>query len=137
MLDYWEKKLVKGYLVEETRRMVLPNWKIEEWNIFEKIINNEETSTCKLEAWHQTLDKLLMKAHPSFEEFCKIIMREWIRIDFEMDKLESGNTRKDLRCNASKAEKNRHDRIHNVASSVNTFHTIVEYLNAMAVASKK
>ena len=52
--EYWEKKLVKGYLVEETRRMVLPNWKIEEWNIFEKIINNEETSTCKLEAWHQT-----------------------------------------------------------------------------------
>ena len=104
VIDYWEKKLVKGYLVEETRRMVLPNWKIEEWNIFEKIINNEETSTCKLEAWHQTLDKLLMK---------------------------------DLRFNASKAEKNRHDRIHNVASSVNTFHTIVEYLNAMAVTSKK
>ena len=25
VLDYWEKKLVKGYLVEETRRMVLPN----------------------------------------------------------------------------------------------------------------
>ena len=67
VLEYWEKKLVKGYIVEETRRMVLPSWKIEEWNIYEKILNDEETSTCKLEAWHQTLDKLLMKAHPSFD----------------------------------------------------------------------
>lgn len=137
VLEYWEKRLVKGYLVEETRRMVLPSWKIEEWNIFEKIIKDEETSTCKLEAWHQTLDKLLMKAHPSFEEFCQVVMREWIRIDFEMDKLESGSTRDDLRFKASKAERNRHDRILNIATNVNNYHTIVEYLNAMAVASKK
>lgn len=57
VLDYWEKKLVKGFHVEETRRMVLPSWTIEEWNIYDKILNDEETSTCKLEAWHQTLDK--------------------------------------------------------------------------------
>ena len=44
VLEYWEKNLVKGYLVEETRRMVLPNWKIEEWNVYEKIIRKEETS---------------------------------------------------------------------------------------------
>ena len=25
---------------------------------------------------------------PSFDEFCQVIMREWVRIDFEMDKLE-------------------------------------------------
>ena len=60
-------------------------------------------------------------------------MREWIRIDFEMDKLESGNTRNDLRFKASKTETNRQERLFNVASSV----TIVEFLNAMAVASKK
>ena len=41
---YWEKNLVKGYIVEETRRTVLPRWKIEEWNIYEKIIKKEETS---------------------------------------------------------------------------------------------
>ena len=137
VLEYWEKKLVKGYLVEETRRMVLPNWKIEEWNVYEKIIKKEETSTCKLEAWHQTLDKLLMKAHPSFDEFCQVIMREWVRIDFEMDKLECGNTREDLRFRASKSEIKRQERIFNVATNVNNYHSIVEYLNAMPVASKK
>ena len=116
--------------------MVLPYWKIEEWNIFEKIVKDEGTSTCKLEAWHQTLDKLLMKAHPSFEDFCQVIMREWIRIEFEMDQLESGNTRNDLRFKACKAERKRHDRILNVATNVNNFNSIVEYLNAMGIASK-
>ena len=67
-----------------------------------------------------------MKAHPSFEEFCQVIMREWIRIDFEMDKLETGSTRIDLRYKASKAERNRHDRILNIATNVNNYHTIVE-----------
>ena len=38
--------------------MVLPSWKIEEWNIYEKTSKDEETSTCKLEAWHMTLDNL-------------------------------------------------------------------------------
>ena len=33
---YWGKKLIKGYIVEETRRTVMPKWKIEEWNIYEK-----------------------------------------------------------------------------------------------------
>ena len=137
ILDYWGKNLIKGYIVEETRRLVLPTWKIEEWNIYEKIINHEETSTCKLEAWHKTLDKLLMKAHPSFEEFCQVVMREWIQIEFEMDLLESGSQHNDLRFKSSKAERKRQDRILNVATNVNNYHSIVEYLNAMAVASKK
>ena len=76
--------------MDETKRMVLPSWKIEEWNIFDNIIRDEETSTCKLEAWH-----------PSFEEFCLVIMREWIRIYFEIDKRETGNRRDDLRFKAS------------------------------------
>ena len=59
MLEYWSKKPVKGYIVEETMRMVLSSWKIDKWNIYEKIIRDEETSTCKLEARHQTLDKLI------------------------------------------------------------------------------
>ena len=46
-------------------------------------------------------------------------MREGIRIDFEMDQLESGHTRADLRFNASKAEKKRHDRISKVVTNVN------------------
>ena len=78
-----------------------------------------------------------MKAHPSFEEFCQVIMREWIRIEFEMDHLESGSTRDALRFKASKAERNRQERIFNIATNVNNYHSIVEYVNAMATASKK
>ena len=59
MLEYWSKKPVKGNIVEETMRMVLSSWKIDKWNIYEKIIRDEETSTFKLEARHQTLDKLI------------------------------------------------------------------------------
>ena len=66
-----------------------------------------------------------------------IIMREWIRLVLEMDQLESGNTREDLRFKASKVERKRRERILNVATNVNNYHSIVEYLNAMAIASKK
>ena len=134
---YWEKNFIKGYIVEETQRTVLPRWRIEEWNIYEKIIKKEETSTCKLEAWHKNLDRILMKPHPSMEHFCRVLMGEWVKIEYEMDLLESGVTKEKLKFKASSTEINRQDRIFNVAMSVNNFHTIVDYLNAMAVASKK
>ena len=64
-------------------------------------------------------------------------MGEWVIINFELDYLESGFTSSDMRFSASMAEKKRQERISNVAMSVNSYHTIVEYLNAMAVASKE
>ena len=103
---------MNGYIVEESRTRIYPKWKPAAWNIYEKIIKKEETSTCKLEGWHNKLDKILMKPHPSFEEFCKVLMGEWVKIDVELDHLASGYTR-------------------------NSFHTIIVYLDAMAVASKK
>ena len=60
ILEFWEKNLVKGYIVAETRRTILPKWKIEEWNVYDKIIKKEETSTCKLESWHNKLHKVLI-----------------------------------------------------------------------------
>ena len=42
-----------------------------------------------------------------------------------------------MRFKASKAERKRRERILNVAINVNNYHSIVEYLNAMAIASKK
>ena len=44
ILEFWEKNLVKGYIVAETRRTILPKWKIEEWNVYDQIIKKEETS---------------------------------------------------------------------------------------------
>ena len=58
--------------------------------IYEKIIKREEISTCKLEAWHNRLDKVLMKPHPSFEEFCNVVMGEWVKIDYDLGHLEFG-----------------------------------------------
>ena len=127
LADPADKDPSKGYVVAETRKTILPKWKVEEWNIYEKIIKKEETSTCKLEGWHNKLDKILMKPHPSFEEFCKVLMGEWVKIDYEMDHLESGFTRADLKFKASKDEQKRQERIYNVAMSVNTYHTIIDY----------
>ena len=78
-----------------------------------------------------------MKAHPTFEEFAKLLMGEWNKIEYEMDHLESGYTASDMRFAASMAERKRQERIYNVAMSVNSYHSIVDYLSAMAVASKK
>ena len=78
-----------------------------------------------------------MKPHPSMEHFCRVLMGEWIKIDYEMDLLESGVSKEKLKFKANSTETNRQDKILNVAMNVNNFHTIVDYLNAMAVASKK
>ena len=78
-----------------------------------------------------------MKPHPSMEHFCRVLMGEWIKIDYEMDLLESDVSKEKLKFKANSTETNRQDSILNVAMTVNNFHTIVAYLNAMAVASKK
>ena len=67
-----------------------------------------------------------MKAHPTFQKFCKVIMGEWVIIDFELDHLESGFTSSNMRFSASMAKKKRQERISNVAMSVNSYHTIVD-----------
>ena len=64
-------------------------------------------------------------------------MGEWVKIDYVMDHLESGISVDKIKFKTSSAEKNRQERIFNVAMNVNNFHTIVDYLNAMTVASKK
>ena len=56
-----------------------------------------------------------MKAHPTFQKFGKVIMGEWVIIDFELDYLESGFTLSDMRFCASMANKKRQERISNVA----------------------
>ena len=75
-----------------------------------------------------------MKAHPTFEEFSEVIMGEWVKIDYQLDHLESDTY---MRFNASLAERKRQERVYNVSMSVNSFYSIGDYLNAMAVASKK
>ena len=60
-----------------------------------------------------------MKAHPTFEEFAKLLMGEWNKIEYEMDHLESVYTASDMRFATSMAERKRQERIYNVAMSVN------------------
>ena len=60
-----------------------------------------------------------------------------MKIDFELNHLASGQMRDDLKFNASAQEAKRSLRIYNVFVAVNSFHTIIVYLDAMAVASKK
>ena len=78
-----------------------------------------------------------MKSNPSFEDFCKSLMGEWTKIDYEMDHLKNGYGRNDLKFNPSVPERKRKERVYTVAMNVNNYSTIVEYLDAMATASKK
>ena len=64
-------------------------------------------------------------------------MREWVKIDYEMEHLKNGFDKKDLKFNTSVQERTRKERIYNVAMSVFDYTTIVEYLDAMATVSKK
>ena len=64
-------------------------------------------------------------------------MGEWVKIDNGMEHLKNGFDKKDLKFNNSVEERKRKERIYNVAMSVFDYTTIVEYLDAMATASKK
>ena len=133
VLEYWGKHLVKGYIVVETQNHVLPKWTIDEWNIYEKIINKYETSTFKLEAWHQRLSKVLIKSHPTFEDFCKSLIGEWTKNRLWNGTSQEWIGRKDLKFNTSVSERKRKERIHTVGMSVNNYSTIVEYLDAVEI----
>ena len=54
-----------------------------------------------------------------------------------MDHLESRYKSSGIRFAASMAARKRQERIYNIAMGVNSYHTIFDYYNAMAVASKK
>ena len=64
-------------------------------------------------------------------------MGEWVKIDYEMEHLKNRFDKKDLKFNTSVQERKRKEWIYNVAMSVFDYTTIVEYLDAMATASKK
>ena len=64
-------------------------------------------------------------------------MGEWVKIDYEMEHLKNGFDKKDFKFNTPVQERKRKERIYNVAMSVFDYTTIVEYLDAMATASKK
>jgi hypothetical protein len=72
---------------------------------------------------------LHLKAGPMFEEFAKLLMGEWNKIEDEMDHLNSGYTASDMRVAATMAERKRQERIYNVVMSVNSYHSIVNYLH--------
>ena len=55
------------------------------------------------------------------EHFCRILMGKWIKIDYEMDLLESGVSKEKLKFKANSTETDRQDRILNVAMNVNNF----------------
>ena len=64
-------------------------------------------------------------------------MREWVKIDYEMEHLKNGFDQKYLKVNTPVQERKRKERMYNVAMSVFDYTTIVEYLDAMATVSKK
>ena len=64
-------------------------------------------------------------------------MGEWVKIEFEMDKLDQGCQGKDLRYSLGKKELSRQEKIWEVARNVHTYDNVIDYLSAMAMASKK
>ena len=64
-------------------------------------------------------------------------MGEWVKIEFEMDKLDQGCQGKDLRYSLGKKELSRQEKIREVARNVHTYDNVIDYLSAMAMASKK
>ena len=131
-----DKEMVRGMVDESTLNDIPPRCAPETWNCYQKVLEGKRRTTGAAEAWHRRLENIIEKAHPDFVSFCKALMKEWIRIYTEIEQLGQGMTQNDLR-KRNKDLEAREKRIFNVVQAMKTYKEgPIEYLDALARASK-
>ena len=114
-----------------------PLWEPETWNCYEKILASKRRITGSALAWHRRLENIIERSHPDFISFCKSLMTEWTRIWTEIEQLGQGVPVSQLR-KRNKDLEAREVRIFNVVQSMTTYKEgPIEYLDALARATKK
>ena len=79
LFNCFDKYLVRGY-TNAAGVHVPPKWGPEMWSVYSKVLEERTRTTDKPEAWHRRLQEIIVRPHPDFDTFLKVLCEEWIFI---------------------------------------------------------
>ena len=120
---------------EQTLNDIPPRWPPNTWNCYQKMLEGRKRTNCNTEAWHRRMQNVIEKPHPDIVSFCKALMGEWVKIQTEISMLARGMTENSIR-KPNKKLIDRDERIFNVVQNLKKYKSPIDYLSAIASASK-
>ena len=133
---HWDVMFVRGWTDERTLVDHPPVWPPSMWNMYSRTLSKKARTTNSLESWHRRLNTLLER-HRRFEEFVDALIKEWCFIETNIQHVKSGQAHL-VKKTMSKHEEERESRIFNVVSNCGKgYRDAIDYLSAIADASKK
>ena len=80
---------------------------------------------------------VFLRSHLTIDQFMDELMKEWTFVETQIDHLESGGDKKDLKKTMNSADVVRMERIKRVVERARTYDSPIDYLHAIAAATKK
>ena len=132
VFNHFDKYLVRGY-TNAAGNHVPPRWGPEMWSVYSKVLEGRTRTTDKLEAWHRRLQEIIIRPHPDFDTFLKVICEEWIFIKTNIKKHLAKLKTFEV---AKKTMLDREERIKRIVFNMAAYQGPIEYLEAIARATK-
>ena len=104
------------------------------WNMNRETLLGEPRTTNSAESWHRALQLIFTNPHPGVPAFLETLMKEWLKIKALIDQLSMG---KKIKKTMKISEVQREQRIKSTVERCGSFVTWIDYLSAMADATKK
>lgn len=80
--DYFEKVYVRGIPARGRRRAVKPRYHPRKWNQYTAVIQGTARTNNASEGWHNRLNRLVGKCHPSFYTFLQELQKEQADVEY-------------------------------------------------------
>ena len=103
------------------------------WSVYGKVLESRTRTTDKLEAWHRRLQAIILRPHQDMDTFVRTLCEEWIFINTNIKKHLAKLETFDV---AKKTFHDREHRISRIVFNMPSFHGHLEYLEAIARATK-
>ena len=138
--EHWDFFYVKGGIAVNNqtnqRYRVEPMWCRTMWNVYRETVLSLPRTTNSAESWHRRLEAIFLNPHPNINMFVESLMKEWIYIQTCIAMTLRGDGGK-VKKTMSAADEKREVRIKDTALRFSSFPTNLDYLHAMADATRK
>lgn len=126
-----QETYIRGITARGRRQAVAPRYPPKVWNLYLAVIDAEAKCNNNMEGWHNRLQNLIGRHHPTFYRFLTELQDEQAKTDYDLRALEMGQT---LPCRVSTSQKTTDERIFNVVSKFNEYYDtdrILRYLEIL------
>ncbi|CAF4396253.1 unnamed protein product [Rotaria sp. Silwood2] len=93
LLEYFEKTWVgqkKGRGIRRTK----PQFSIQTWNVYDRVLQDLPRSNNSIEGWHRAFNNRVSIKHPSITKLAKCILREQAKFEIDIERIRVGQQAK-------------------------------------------